>query len=66
MEIAFNEFMKTQPILEKLKRKGLKLNADIEQQLKTALTNKILTHAEIEQLLLNRKFQQEAMQVDAF
>lgn len=66
MEIAFNEFIKTQPILEKLKKNGLKLNAEIEQQLKTALTNKILTHAEIEQLLLNRKFQQEAMQVDAF
>jgi len=66
MEIAFNEFMKTQPILEKLKKHGLKLNSDIEQQLKTALTNKILTHAEIEQLLLNRRFQREAMQVDTF
>jgi acyl-CoA dehydrogenase len=65
MEIAFNEFMKTQPILEKLK-KHLKRNLTIEQQLKTVLTNKILTHAEMEQFLLAKKFQQDAMQVDAF
>ncbi len=66
MEIAFNEFEKIQPILEKLKKYGLKQNLDIEQKLKSVLTNKILTPVEVEQLLRAKKFQQDAMQVDAF
>lgn len=66
MEIAFNAFEKIQPILEKLKEYGLKQNLDVEQQLKSALANKILTSAEIEQFLQAKKFQQDAMQVDAF
>lgn len=66
MEIAFKEFMSIQPILEKLKKHGLKLNLDIERQLKIALTNKILTQEEIEKFLLAKKYQQDAMQVDAF
>lgn len=68
MEIAFNALMQIQPILEKLKEHGLKHNVDIEEQLntKTALMNKILTSAEIEQFLVAKKFQRDAMQVDAF
>lgn len=65
MEIAFNELVKIQPILKKLK-KHLKRNLSIEQQLKTALTNRILTQEEAKQFLLAKKFQQDAMQVDAF
>lgn len=66
MEIAFNEFIKAQPIREKLKKQGLNRDLDIEQQLESALTKKILTHAEVEQFLKAQKFQQDAMQVDAF
>lgn len=65
MEIAFNEFEKIQPLLEKLKENGLKQNLDSEQ-LKSILANKILTSAEIEQFLHAKKLQQDAMQVDAF
>lgn len=65
MEIAFNAFMEIQPLLEKLK-KHLKRNLSIEQQLETALTNKIITQEEMKQFLLAKKFQQDAMQVDAF
>jgi len=64
MEIAFKEFEKIQPMLEKLKKYGLKQNLDSEH--KTALINKILTSAEMEQFLRAKKFQQDAMQVDAF
>ena len=66
IEIAFNEFIKAQPIREKLKKQGLNRDLDIEQQLESALTKKILTHAEVEQFLKAQKFQQDAMQVDAF
>ena len=66
MEIAFKEFMRIQPILEKLKKHGLKLNLDIERQLQIALANKILTQEEMERFLLAKKYQQDAMQVDAF
>lgn len=66
MEIAFKEFMRIQPILEKLKKQGLKLNFNNEQQLEIALTDKILTREEMEQFLLVKKYQQDAMQVDAF
>lgn len=66
MEIAFNEFNKILPILEKLKKFGLKQNSDIEVKLKSILANKILTPAEVEQFLRAKKFQQDAMQVDAF
>lgn len=64
MEIAFKEFEKIQPMLEKLKKYGLKQNLDSEH--KTTLINKILTPAEMEQFLRAKKFQQDAMQVDAF
>ncbi|MFZ0219770.1 MAG: acyl-CoA dehydrogenase [Candidatus Aquirickettsiella sp.] len=66
MEIAFNEFIKTQTIREKLKKSGFNLKLDINQQLENALTQKIITRAEVEQFLMAKKFQQEAMQVDAF
>lgn len=66
MEIAFNEFNKILPILKKLKKFGLKQNSDIEGKLKSILANKILTPAEVEQFLRAKKFQQDAMQVDAF
>lgn len=66
MEIAFNEFEQIQPILEKLKKYGLKPNSDIERKLKSLLANKILTAVEVEQFLRAKKFQQDAMQVDAF
>lgn len=66
MEIAFNEFIKTHSIREKLKKQGLNRDLDIGQQLESALAEKILTHAEVEQFLKAQKFQQDAMQVDAF
>lgn len=66
MEIAFNEFVKTQPIFEKLKKYGLKQNSDTERKIKSLLANKILTSTEVEQFLQAKKFQQDAMQVDAF
>jgi acyl-CoA dehydrogenase len=66
MEIAFNEFIKVHPIREKLKKLGFNRDLDIEQQLDSALAKKIITHAEMEQFLVAQKFQQDAMQVDAF
>ncbi|MGC1853773.1 MAG: acyl-CoA dehydrogenase [Candidatus Aquirickettsiella sp.] len=66
MEIAFNEFINTQPIRDKLKKQGFNQDLDTEQQLESALAKKILTHAEVEQFLQAQKFQQDAMQVDAF
>jgi alkylation response protein AidB-like acyl-CoA dehydrogenase len=66
MEIAFNEFIKTHAIREKLKKQGFNRDLDIEQQLESALAEKILTPAEVEQFLKAQKFQQDAMQVDAF
>lgn len=66
MEIAFNEFIKTHAIREKLKKQGFNRDLDIEQQLESALAEKILTHVEVEQFLKAQKFQQDAMQVDAF
>jgi alkylation response protein AidB-like acyl-CoA dehydrogenase len=66
MEIAFNEFIKTHAIREKLKKQGFNRDLDIEQQLESALAEKILTPAEVEQFLKAQKFQQDAMQIDAF
>ena len=69
MELAFNQFMKTEIIrkkLKKLKKEGSQRKLTIEQQLKSALAEKILTQFEIEEFLLAKKLQQDAMQVDAF
>lgn len=66
MEIAFNEFNKTQAIREKLKKGRFNRKLDSDLQLENALKEKILTHAEVEQFRVAKKFQQDAMQVDAF
>ena len=66
MEIAFDEFIKTHIIREKLKKQGFNRDLDIKHQLKSALEEKIITHAEVEQFLTSLKSQQDAMQVDAF
>jgi acyl-CoA dehydrogenase len=66
MEIAFNEFIKTHIIREKLKKQGFNRDLDIKHQLKSALAEKIITPAEVEQFLTSLKSQQDAMQVDAF
>ena len=50
----------------KLKKQGFNRDLDIEQQLESALAEKILTPAEVEQFLKAQKFHQDAMQVDAF
>jgi acyl-CoA dehydrogenase len=65
MEIAFNEFIKAYTIREKLKQQGFNRDVDAKQ-LESALAEKILTHAEMEQFLAAQKFQKDAMQVDAF
>jgi hypothetical protein len=69
IELAFNQLMKTEAIrkkLKKLKKEGAQRKLTIEQQLKSALAEKILTSLEIEEFLLAKKLQQDAMQVDAF
>ena len=66
MAIAFNEFSKTQAIREKLKKGRFNRKLDSDLQLENALKQKILTHAEVEQFRVAKKFQQDAMQVDAF
>lgn len=68
IEVAFNEFMKTEEIrfkLKKLKKERLKA-LDIEQQLNAALVEKILSSDEIERFIFAEKLKKDAMQVDAF
>lgn len=69
MELAFNEFMKTEVIrkkIKKLKKEKSQQKLTMEQLLESALAEKILTQLEIKEFLLAKKLQQDAMQVDAF
>lgn len=69
IELAFNQFMKTEGIqkkLKKLKKESAQQKLTMEQLLKSALAEKILTQLEIEEFILAKKLQQDAMQVDEF
>ena len=69
IELAFNQFMKTEVIqkkLKKLKKESAQQKLTMEQLLKSALAEKILTQLEIEEFILAKKLQQDAMQVDEF
>ena len=61
--------MKTEIIqkkLKKLKKESEQQKLTMEQLLKSALAEKILTQLEIEEFILAKKLQQDAMQVDEF
>lgn len=66
MEIAFNAFIETKTIREKLKKSKFNQRMECDPSLENALKEKILTHTEVAQLLAAKKIQQDAMQVDAF
>lgn len=69
IEFAFTEWMKVEKIRKKirqLKKQGIDMAWNTEQQLDYALKHDMLTQTEIEQFLAAEMLQQDAMQVDEF
>ncbi|MDQ8039731.1 MAG: acyl-CoA dehydrogenase [Rickettsiella sp.] len=69
MELAFKEWIGIKKIRKKisgLKKEGVSNKLTIEEQLEYAKKRAILTKTEVEQFLITKKIQENAMQVDEF